>query len=449
MAKKESSPLTSALEILQARPIAVDLFSGVGGLGLGFEQAGFYVSAAIEIDERAGRYAQYNMPATVVLRGDEQGDVRRFGKKRLLDLLPHLKDEITCVVGGPPCQGFSLAGKRLVDDPLNDLVLEFARVVHELSPASFLMENVPGITYGNSKHLAEAVKKLSVRYRVSEPTKLLASDFGVPQMRARIFLLGIRKDLKIDPSLPKPTHLRCDSGSLLFNDLPRCPTAWEAVSDLPEVDDYEVLIDCDRVPYDKQPTNDYQRYMREHTQDPNDLSLPVKWDSSTCTDCRRTRHGDSLVKRLRALPVAGHDPVSKIRRIDPNDVCTTIRAGSGEDRGRWSAPRPMHPYAPRVLTTRECARIQSFPDWFFFHPAKWNGNRQVGNAVPPLLARPIAQHLLRLLGIQVSKRRLPRVARDESLVTSDIEEAAGAGLSTRPISQMVLPRNVKKAHLAL
>ncbi len=123
--------------------------------------------------------------------------------------------------------------------------------------------------------------------------------------------------------------------------------------------------------------------------------------------------------RLRRLEYGIADEVSGLRRLDPAEPSTTIRAGTAADRGSRSAPRPVHPTQSRVLTTRECARIQSFPDWFVFHPVKWHGNRQVGNAVPPLLARAIGKHILRLLDESPSRIDAPAVMRDDTLIAAD------------------------------
>jgi DNA (cytosine-5)-methyltransferase 1 len=435
--KKRESDLQELLAALSDRPKALDLFSGIGGLSLGLEQAGFHVLCNVEIEELAGRYASYNFPHCRVLYGSSEGDVRKL-KGKDLELK---KGQLAIVAGGPPCQGFSLAGKKRADDPLNDLVCEMARVVLELEPLCFLIENVPGLTASNSPHLAEALSMLGRRYRIAEPEILSAADYGVPQMRKRVFFVGMRRDLKIDPSLPKPTHLPpkklARAQSDLFIRLPPTPTVRDAISDIPNVDDYFELIDGDRISYPLPPSSDYQKRMRQASKGRGDCSVVPVWQQTILTNVRRTRHGDELLDRLRKLSFGRADKISGIRRLDPEDVSTTIRAGTVAERGSWSAPRPLHYAFDRVLTTRECARIQSFPDWFYFHPVKWHGNRQVGNAVAPLLARTIGQHLLGLLGISVPNTKLPHVSRDETLVAQDIADAANSGLSTRAISQKV------------
>lgn len=365
------------------RPRVIDLFCGVGGLSLGFEQAGFDVVAGVEIDEDAGRYAQYNFPKTKMFSGPENGDIKNFGVESFKK--NHCgPTDIFMIIGGPPCQGFSLAGKRRADDPLNGLVLEYARVIQEFKPPVFLMENVPGLETSNSNMLSRALEIFNEDYNVITPTVLKAWEYGVPQMRKRLFILGIRKDFNITPSLPMPITYRPIDDPMFF--CYPCPTCWEAMSDVPAVDEYPELISGDRVEYTTQPQNDFQRKMRDMFFDKDDLSYPVSWNSSICSNLRRTQHSEELKEKFSKVEFGKTEKSSRIRRLDPTDISTTIRAGTTRERGSWSAPRPLHPYQDRVLTTRECARIQTFPDWFQFHPVKWHGNRMVGNAVPPMLA---------------------------------------------------------------
>ncbi len=432
--------LSSTSSDLAARPKAVELFAGVGGMGLGLEQAGFHVVAAVELEEITGRYAAYNLPATEVYYGEEQGDVRRMTHDAYRHMCIPSGDDLALVAGGPPCQGFSLAGKKNARDPLNDLVLEFARVVCDLRPLAFLMENVPGIAHRRSSwHLDECLKRLGRHYRIAGPSTLCAADFGVPQLRNRVFALGFRRDLCVAPSLPSATHVRSNDrsqqelGLAVFT-----PTVWDAIHDLPRVDEHPELIDGDRVPYTEQPDSPYARVMRGHAVDPADRAYRVQWDATLCTNLRRTQHGPSMKSRFSKLAFGQADKKSGIRRLHPHQMSTTIRAGTTRERGSWSAPRPLHPFQNRVLTTRECARLQSFPDWFLFHPVKWHGNRQVGNAVPPLLARAIGRQILDSLGIMISPGHPAVQERRESLVANDIARARTSGLSRRRVSQQVI-----------
>ncbi|MDA8860684.1 DNA cytosine methyltransferase [Planktomarina temperata] len=418
-------------------PVAIDFFSGVGGLSLGLQQAGFDVGLEVEIEEITGRYAQFNSPLSNVLYGNVEGDIRQFDENNssLLELLEQY-NEIDLIVGGPPCQGFSLAGKKQQNDPLNDLILEFARVVTGVKPKAFLIENVPGIQIGGSEKLRKTIEILAKNYNITGPEILNAWDFGVPQTRRRVFILGYRKDLGIEPSLPSPTHSFGQLGqSNLF--LEQTPTCWNAISDLPDCDAYECLLSGDRVEYDRPPENTYQKIMRYVTRKNDDHSYRVDWDSKICSNLRRTQHGESLLKRLRQLEPGKSDKTSSIRRLVPTELSTTIRAGTTKERGSWSAPRPLHPFLDRVITTRECARIQSFPDYWIFHPAKWHGNRMVGNAVPPLLGKAVGKKILDDLKLKPSENSGKVVKRDFSLIEEDIEKAKNSGYERRKISQYV------------
>lgn len=417
--------------------VAIDFFSGVGGLSYGLSQAGFDVALDVEIEDIAGRYAQYNLPASKVLFGNEEGDIRKFSASNV-DYLEVLEryGEIDLVAGGPPCQGFSLAGKKNKDDPLNDLVLEFARVIEEIKPKSFLIENVPGMKIGGSERLKKTVDLLSKNYAVTDAVTLNAWDFGVPQTRRRVFIIGYRRDLGVSPSLPQPSHVFGNSGqnNLFLKD---CPSVWDAISDLPDCDLYKELLSGDRIEYTKHPETNYQSVMRGDTRYSDDMSYDVEWDKNICTNLRRTQHGDDLLARFAEVKQGQSDKKSSIRRLVPNDLSTTIRAGTTSDRGSWSAPRPLHPFLDRVITTRECARIQSFPDFWTFHPSKWHGNRMVGNAVPPLLAKAVGKKIIEDLQLSVSNRSNLYLRKDFTLVEQDIEDATNAGYEHRKVSQYV------------
>ena len=407
-------------DVLSARsklPTAVDVYCGVGGMSLGMEQAGFNVALGIELDDRTGRYAQYNLPTTKVLRGPKRGDVHCFGKSQVKEINGS-KNQIALICGGSPCQGFSVAGRRRANDPLNGLVLEFARVVTELKPLAFVLENVPGITLSTGSHFTDAIGQLKKDFRITEPTELLACDYGVPQARRRIFVVGIRCDLDIHPSLPQPTHHASGVSNGPRGGRRPAPNVSQAILDLPNPEGYSDLIAGDRVTYDKPARTDYQRLMRRAVVDESDLAPIVAWDPAVCTNMKLTIHGRAVRKRFARLDHGEEDTVSGLRRLDPYGVSTTIRAGTTRDRGARSAPRPIHPYQDRVLTTRECARLQSFPDWFRLDPTCWHGNRHVGNAVPPMLARAIGAHILKLLSIEPCWTPNVPLQRDEAVLTA-------------------------------
>lgn len=427
-------------ELLARRPLAVDLFSGVGGLSLGLELAGFFSAIHVEVEEEASRYAEFNFPLAMHLAGPDAGDVRNLSGELISKMLDGR--EVSLVAGGPPCQGFSRIGRQRVDDPLNDLVLEMARVILELRPRAFVIENVPGSLDSRYWQFSEAINRLSVEYVIHDPQTLRAEDFGVPQKRRRVFTIGTRRDLGVQPPRVLPTHSPSPD-SALFDQLERTASVADAIFDLPNCDDYEHLLDRDDVAYTVAPHSEYARAMRLITGLQAERGYAVDWDDRTCTNLRRTQHGPELTAALSALPVGATEKKSRIPRLDPTGLSVTIRAGTTSSRGSWSAPRPCHPVYPRVLSTRECARLQSFPDWFRFHPVKWHGNRQVGNAVPPLLGRAVGAAILEVLGRVPEHAPLGVVTRDTALISGDIEAAANGGNAGRRVSHKVVNTGAK------
>lgn len=377
----------------------VDLFAGAGGLLLGFEQAGFETVSANEIDEKAIEMLKFNYPWVKVNEKsieDIRGQDLLFGYK---------VGEIDVVVGGPPCQGFSLIGLRDHTDPRNKLVSHFIRIVDEIKPKTFMMENVPGML---STQKGAFVKKLleefdRIGYEVNLPVQILnADDFGVPQRRSRVIVIGVRKDLNLKVSYPKPTY-KSPRNKKAFDDLfsielPSTPTVKDAIFDLPQINKYKHLIDHDDIAYERDPISNYAKIMRGYLNDPLDLSAkPPGWDPLIVTGCKRTIHGPVLEERCRTTPAGQSLPVSRLFKLGWDGIANTLRAGTPRERGAYSSPRPIHPSQPRVISVREGARLQSFPDWIRFHPTKWHGFRQVGNSVCPLLARAIAYEFKKAL----------------------------------------------------
>ena len=226
------------------RPLAVDLFTGVGGMSLGFEQAGFDVCAAVEIDPIHCAAHRFNFPDSAVLAasiqtvsGDDIRDATGLGDR-----------QIDCVFGGPPCQGFSLIGQRVLDDPRNRLVLDFVRIVRELDARTFVFENVKGLTVGKHRRfLGELVAAFQVAgYDVHLPWQVLnAGNFGVPQSRERFILMGVKKGGRL-PDYPLPTtNLAGRPPSR--PDLPFGPSCLDAIDDLPDAETYDELMHSDAV----------------------------------------------------------------------------------------------------------------------------------------------------------------------------------------------------------
>jgi DNA (cytosine-5)-methyltransferase 1 len=370
-----------------SRPIGIDLFAGAGGMSLGFEQAGFDIAAAVEIDPIHCATHEYNFPlcATICasvtnITGEKIRHRAKLGSR-----------DIDVVFGGAPCQGFSLMGKRVLEDPRNQLVLHYVRLVEELNPKYCVFENVKGLTLGkHAQFLEELIESLgNAGYDVLIPYRVLnAADYSVPQDRRRLFLIGTRKGLAV-PEYPQ-AH-------------PNKITVWEAIGDLPNPDDFQDLERVDFRVVQWETSSEYARRLRGFDIDPNDYSYLRQFDPNLLTCSLRTKHTNTSKMRFEATVSGKTEPISRFHKLHPEGLCNTLRAGTDSARGAHTSPRPIHPYHPRVITVREAARLHSYPDWFRFHATKWHGCRQIGNSVPPLLARAVASTLLKAQEISPSK----------------------------------------------
>ncbi len=389
------------------RPIGIDLFAGAGGLSLGFERAGFDIAAAVEIDPIHCATHEFNFPyCKTICR-----DVCDIAGSDILRLAGIDGSEVAVVFGGAPCQGFSLIGKRALDDPRNALVHHFVRLVLELRPAYFVFENVKGLTVGRQRQvLDEMVDALAGDYDVLLPYRVLnAADYGVPQNRHRLFLIGARKDYPL-PNYPQP-HVRR-------------VTVREAIGDLPDADDVFELIGRDWAEVRYGQPSDYARKMRGLVDDPEDLGYRRSFDPSLLTSSLRTAHTDKSRRRFSETKWGKVEPISRFLKLDPEGQCNTLRAGTASDRGAFTSPRPIHPHAHRVVTNREAARLHSYPDWFRFHVTKWHGFRQIGNSVPPLLGQAIAGRIIRALGVSPTVPQQTLTLGDPKLLALTMAEAA-------------------------
>jgi DNA (cytosine-5)-methyltransferase 1 len=422
------------------RPVAIDLFAGAGGLSVGLEQAGFDVAAAVEYDPVHAATHAFNFPLAKVLcrdvttlTGDELREACRIGVERVGTT--DWDGEVDLVAGGPPCQGFSMIGKRQLDDPRNRLPWDFHRLVAKIRPRYFLMENVPGMMTGlHSGILARLIEAFERDgYVITKPVRLLdASAFGVPQDRRRLFLLGSRSDQKAALYPPPRTRSRGKQGAPEGNsEAPLTVSVGEAVGDLPDVDRFEELLETDAADLTLQQQKEsarrasaYVRRLRGEDSVARDLSYPRRWNRASLTSSRRTVHTPLSVMRFSATEPGETEPVSRFHRLHPDGVCNTIRAGTGSERGAFTSPRPIHPTLPRVISVREAARLHSFPDWFRLHSSKWHGFRQVGNAVCPLVGQAVGEVFVNALGIAPPKPGKTIRLGDEMLLALNMSEAA-------------------------
>lgn len=390
------------------RPTGIDLFAGAGGLSLGFEQAGFDVTAAVEIDPIHCAVHEYNFPDSAMICASVVDLTGAEIRKRA-----GLGDQdIDCIFGGAPCQGFSMIGKRIMDDPRNQLVFHYVRIVKEIQPKYCVFENVKGLTLGKHKQfLSELIDALGdAGYDVLLPYHVLnAADFGVPQDRRRLFLIGARKGQTM-PEYPTPT------GRV---------TVKEAIDDLPNADDFNALIHSDSVSVTFKSESSYAKQLRGFENDPEDFSYPRNFDPHILSASLRTRHTNLSRQRFIDTKHGKTEPISRFHKLHPNGVCNTLRAGTDSARGAFTSPRPIHPYHPRVITVREAARLHSYPDWFRFHVTKWHGFRQIGNSVPPRLGRAVAAQIVQALGIKPTKPTKTIVLGDgKELLNFDMGKAA-------------------------
>lgn len=390
-------------------PKVLDLFAGAGGFSLGFELAGFKVESAVEIDDWACQTLSLNHPGTQVVNKD----ISTLSDQQL----KAIANNCDVIIGGPPCQGFSIANKNAGDptDPRNSLFREFVRAVAIVQPQAVLLENVPGLLRRHAQS-GDAVIAIIVRelealgYEISYSV-LEAQSFGVPQIRPRLFVVGYRK--MPAEAFPRPTHIRKGTADL-FSEARQLPfvSLWDAISDLPLL---EARQGAEEIAYDGPPHNEYQRLLRadatcvynsvamNHSARMVERFSLVKWGESGMDvpeEHQSRKRGD-----YSALSGKGYSQNN--RRMHPDKPCHTIPASFYANF--------IHPYNHRNFTPREGARLQSFPDWYRFcgkptvvstkllareertselHLCQYN---QIGNAVPPLLAYQLARHIASVL----------------------------------------------------
>lgn len=370
---------------------AVSLFSGCGGFCEGVRAAGVDVVAAVELDRFAAETYRANFPETPL----HEGDVASFlsdSKTANLFLAEH--PEIDFVFGGPPCQGFSQIGPRNLEDERNQLYTEFGRIVSALRPRFFLMENVPNLVLMQKGFFKNKILKYfrKIGYADTSVLHVSAADFGVPQARNRVFFVGIRDGLNSSAAFGKlvSEHLKAQM-------VKQPTTVWQALSDLPP--DVAQSGEVMSYPSCRNPSA-FQREMRLrlngdiYSAEYKKLALGAAQfglhNHHTKEIQKRRQHLISLLepgKKGDSLPAHvwnGKRP-EKWRRLHPDLPSYTILAQMHRDLSEW-----VHPKEERWITVREAARLQSFHDGFVFYGSEWQQLKQVGNAVPPLLARAMA-----------------------------------------------------------
>jgi len=366
------------------RLTAIDLFCGAGGLSEGFRQAGFTVLAGNDLFESAGVTFAVTHPEAKFF-GEPIQDI---SAARLLSEVGLRRGELTCLVGGPPCQAFSVYNhQRGMHDARASLFREYLRMVEGLYPEWVVMENVTGIlSAGGGEPVEAIVQSLSELGYVVEYRTLKAEEYGVPQERRRVVFLGNRIGAPI--VWPEPTHGKDRSPFV---------TVWDAIGDLSQLENGEAPAGPQK--YRSAPFSEFQRALRGN--------------AITVTNHQASRLAPVNVERMKHIPEGGswrdipHDllpaGMKKARRCDHTKRYGRLRKDGLSSTVltkcdiHWGAY--VHPEQNRSLTVREAARLQSFPDWFEFAGSRTEQYVQVGNAVPPLLGRKIAESVLEALGV--------------------------------------------------
>lgn len=350
----------------------VDLFCGTGGFSVGATAAGLHVVKALDIDPTLTSSYNANFGGEH-LHLTDIADLSGNALKRAAG------KDIHGLIGGPPCQGFSLIGRRDSEDPRRALVDHFFRLVAEVRPLFFVMENVVGLMQGDARTvLDDAMCRLPGGYNTIGPVVVAASDYGVPTSRQRLFVVGVLTDYADEIGLTPPPDIDA-------------VTVRDAISDLAGAE--EVGVDKDGFDV-----------FRLSEQDVAGYAKALRSEDRLFTGNRRTIHTRNVVDRFKTVEQGKTDKVGRHQRLSWDGVCPTLRAGTGSDKGSYQSVRPIHPTEPRVITVREAARLQGFPDSHRFHPTIWHSFRMIGNSVPPPVARVILGRVIQTC-VDVKERR--------------------------------------------
>ena len=350
--------------------IGIDIFSGAGGLSYGAQMAGITIRDAVEINKYAAASFQYNHKSAHVLTGD-------IAKIKTSEL--HIKEgeEVFVIMGGPPCQGFSMSNtmSRNMDNEKNFLYLEFVRFVRELNPHWFVLENVWGLTKMNDGETLNTIKASFAAEGYKVKAKILwASDYGVPQKRYRCFIIGNRDGIDFD--FPEPYGQKV--------------TVGEALADLPVLTNGQMIEEASyTIPFEK--ASPYAQLMRER--------------SKTAKQNFVSRNNEIVIQRYHYIPQGGNwrdIPDELMQNYADKSRCHSgiykrlRQDGQSVVISNYRKSMLIHPTQDRGLSVREAARLQSFPDDFIFQGPHMSIQQQIGNAVPPLLAKAVFEQIIKL-----------------------------------------------------
>lgn len=373
----------------------VDLFSGPGGFSEGFRQEGFNVLVGVDYDENSARTYKKNHPESAFV----QGDIESISPEEVMEKGGFSRSEVDVVIGGPPCQGFSLAGNRDEEDDRNELFKEFADHIQSLNPKYFVMENVTGLLSMDTSEGEPVIDAIQDRFSdigyTTQYKTLTASDYGAPQNRDRVFIIGTRTDQQV--TFPTPTHGESGQQRLdtMEGELTPFVTVGDALSDLPSLEAGE-----EKTQYNGPPQNKFQEWMRADVDET---------DENPVTNHDAVNHRDHIVTRFEHIPQGG-DMTDAPEEHQPAKVYSSRNRRLPEDQPSYTVTSHVldeliHPWDDRAITVREAARLQCFPDTYefvgernVFHGADETSQyEQVGNAVPVALSNAIAKELAQYL----------------------------------------------------
>jgi DNA (cytosine-5)-methyltransferase 1 len=364
---------------IRERGTVVDLFCGCGGFSLGAGLAGFRSIASIDIDPTLQSAYRRNFPETEA----KESNLAKMDASDWRAILG--KGRPDGLVGGPPCQGFSWIGRRRKNDPRNSLLHHFYRHVRFLRPKFFVMENVEGLlSEENVDVLNSALDSIPGRYRVMDPVIVNAMHFGAATSRRRVVVIGYDPEY-VDPISPSVTQA-----------VPRADfvTVRDAISDLPgPVPGITRGNDFGWARYPTRAAHCLSEYAHTLRMGP---PKGLGWDEAVerhgkgfVSGTVATEHSRRIARRYAVVAGGYSDPITKSYKLEWDGQCPTLRAGTGMDKGAFQAVRPLHPGKGRVITVREAARLQGFPDWFVFHQTKWHSFRMIGNSISPFVSKTL------------------------------------------------------------
>ena len=363
----------------RGKPVAIDVFSGAGGLSIGVERAGFRIILANEIEKDFADTYALNHPEAKMLNSD----IHEISFRDEIDLMGFNSGEIDLFCGGPPCQGFSTVGSKNRQDKRNSLFYEFLRGVSELEPKFVLFENVSGFKkMYDGFAFKTLIGELDQLGYETISSILEASDYGLPQKRQRTIIVGWKRGVVDGVRFPEKTHFEEVD---LFS-LKKKLSLMDAISDLPSLG-----VDDSKESYLCTPKNEYQSFLRGN--------------QDKLTEHNSSKYGEKMQLILKTVPQGGSvlDLPQELRpkkyfnntyaRLIPDQPSPTITRNFGTP----SSSRCIHPFQNRALSTREGARLQGFSDAYRFVGSKTSKNLQIGNAVPPIFSQIIAEEIIKNL----------------------------------------------------